>query len=135
MNSNGKQSQPSKRDGRLKTQIENDFQNTAIEEVLAVFEDKRLVKVISYSTDRIEAVKTIFNRARDLERESKRVTLARAEPDMSQYDPLNKLWKACGFCGAVDITHESGSDSKEYQACFTCRYFLNDDGTTTRMKR
>ena len=133
MNSNGKQSQPSKRDGRLKTQIENDFQNTAIDEVLAVFEDKRLVKVISYSTDRIEAVKTIFNRARDLERETKRVTLSREQPDMAQWDALNKLWKACPHCGLVDINYTK--DGKDYQACFTCGHWLNDDGMTKRMKR
>ena len=133
MQDNGKQSQPSKRDGRVKVQIENDFHNTALDEVLLVYEDKRLVKAISYSTDRMEAVKTIFNRARDLERETKRVTLARVDPDMSQYDVLNKLWKTCPFCGVVDINHQGG-DSKEYQGCHSCRFFLNDDGTTKRMK-
>ena len=133
MGDDGKQSQPSKPDGRLKIKIENEFQNTALDEVLKVYEDKRLVKAISYSTDRIEMVKTIFNRARDLEREKKRVTLARVDPDMSQYDLKNKLWKACPFCGAVDVTY-TDSTGKENQACFSCRYFLNDDGTTKRMK-
>lgn len=122
-----------KTDKRIKPKIESESQEKALNEVLILFDDKRLSKIAPHSTDRVELVKTIMNRARDIEKEVKRVQLSRVEPDMTQYDALNKLWKACPFCGCVDINQVSGA--KEWQGCFECRHLLNDDGTTKRMNR
>lgn len=119
--------------GRIKSEIVDESQEKAVVEVLLILEDKRLAKTVPNPSDRVEVLKTIMNRARDIEKEVKRVTLTREEPDMTQYDVLNRLWKACGFCGAVDINQIT--DGKEWQGCFCCRHLLNEDGTTRKMTR
>lgn len=123
-----------KLDRRIKPKIESESQEKALNEILILYDDKRLSKIAPHSSDRVELVKTIMNRARDIEKEVKRVELTRAEPDMKQYDPLNKLWTACGYCGNLDISHK-GDNGNDWQGCFECRHLLNEDGTTRRMKR
>jgi hypothetical protein len=49
------------------------------------------------------------------------------------YDAVNKRWNYCPTCKTTDINHVSQEKGKEYQACFTCRIYLNQGNTTKPM--
>lgn len=53
------------------------------------------------------------------------------------YDPAAKKWNYCPECKKTDIGHVSGPTAKYpgkgYQACFTCRMYLNADGSKKDM--
>jgi predicted methyltransferase len=119
---------------KAKVKMANQAQNQALEEILLVYEDKRLVKAAPHGPDRVELVKTILNRARDIERDAKKVDLTKQEPDMTFYDGVKESWKGCPFCKNKDITHIGGSGAP-YQGCKVCSVFLNSDGTLRQMGR
>lgn len=49
------------------------------------------------------------------------------------YDPDKKRWNYCPTCKGMDINHVSQEKGKEYQACFTCRVYLNLGNMTKPM--
>lgn len=120
---------------KAKVEIKNQAQNQALEEVLFIFEDKRLVRAVPHGPDRVELVKTIMNRARDLEREAQRVDIATThkEPDMTKYDGVNEIWRGCPFCDNTDITHVGANGRPSWQGCKKCQVFLNSDGSMGQM--
>jgi len=119
---------------KAKVEITNQAQNQAVEEIILVYEDKRLVKVAPHGPDRVELVKTIINRARDIERDAKKVDLTKQEPDMTFYDGVKESWKGCPFCKNPRVVH-TGRSGAPYQGCRDCRVLLNADGTIIPMER
>lgn len=49
------------------------------------------------------------------------------------YDIETQKWYACPLCGNLDIDYISQAGNA-YQACKKCGIFLNDNGTTTKMR-
>lgn len=53
------------------------------------------------------------------------------------YDPVKKRWNYCPECKKTDLEHASGPTAKypgrAYQACFSCRFYLNSDGSKKDM--
>ena len=53
------------------------------------------------------------------------------------YDPIKKRWNYCPDCKTTDLEHASGPTAKypgrAYQACFSCRFYLNADGSKKDM--
>jgi hypothetical protein len=96
--------------------------------------DKAIIKEYPNPADRVEALKTIFNRARDICKDNHRqnnhenIEKQKKEPDLSKFDKPSKTWMCCPICDSKDIIKES-QKGRKFQGCYDCGIFLNRDGT------
>jgi hypothetical protein len=104
-------------------------------EVRAAFLTALYTKNMRYlkkTEDRVAAVKMIFMRARDIEREGQKASQGQYTFTITAYNLGQQKWDRCPGCGDPDINKESAS-GKSWQGCFNCHILLGSKGIIKSM--
>jgi hypothetical protein len=119
-------------------------QNQEIEKLLREVEAKQAAETVAQVNEQLQGAKVGISELISMGVEVKASVMLPASKSMpgaletglvvigaGLYDPEGKRWARC-MCGNEDINKVAQS-GKEYQACSTCRLFLNPDGKTRSM--